>query len=624
MKDQGSNQDIRDLYLRNAPSVGADEIWETVQRRLPASAQRAKQRSAPRRWSGLRVAVFASIAVVLVATAGIGSFMAVRNLAQPGFVLAITDDNIAATDAQSVQWEPLPELHTALNGMGLGFEYALKALVVDPSNPSILYAGAPEGLFKSTDGARTWSELPTLSGQPFMIGIDPASPSTVYAGTFAGDAERLLRSDDDGLSWLDLSVADRLYGYDFGIWFDTATTPSTVYVLGRGNVWRSTDRGATWTPVGADEQDLAFSRVATNPVLSSTFSGYSGDALTPQVRVLRDRILETLWNSFEGKLTVYSMAFKPYSPIAYAATSVGIVRAGWGLGYGLEDGAWKLVLGAGGEGSVVVAPSSPDTLYAWNPAGLFRSREGGTNWTRRTGTGLVSTPAGTGTVQGKLVLVGAESPDTLFAMTDRLLRSTDGGDTWSPVLEGMSAARSGGNLVQDHQNPTVLFATTDSGQLLKSMDTGATWTPVAPGRGVAPVVSAALDGHTPAVIYAVQRQSDGGASTLSRSFDGGSTWETVEAEGLGKYIRQVLFDPVRRDTIYVVCGRGAGDASLYRSVDGGATWVTAYQDTEGGAPLVDLGFTDATHATVVLRSTPGRLLRSTDGGASWADVAVAG
>jgi photosystem II stability/assembly factor-like uncharacterized protein len=469
-------------------------------------------------------------------------------------------------------------------------EYGPKALVVDPSNPSILYAGEPEGLFKSTDDAHTWSQLPTLSGRPFMIGVDPASPATVYAGAFAPgstsiDATHLLRSDDGGLSWLDLSVADNLYGYDFGIWFDTATAPTTVYVLGHRAAWRSTDRGETWTPVGADEPQAG---AATNPVLTSTFSGLSGDALAPQIRVLRDRVLEALWNSLEGKLTVYSVTFNPYSPVMYAATSVGIVRAGQGLGSGPESGLWNLILGAAGESSVAVAPSSPVTLYAWNSAGLFRSLDGGENWIRRAGSGLISKPAGTGTIPGKLVLVSADSPDTLFAMTDRLLRSTDGGDTWSPVLKGMSEANSYGTLVEDPKNPSVLFATTDSGELLKSMDTAATWTPVAPGQWVDPVVSVAVDGHSPAVVYAVQRQSDGGASILSRSFDSGTTWETVEAEGLGKYIRQVLFDPVRRDTIYVVCGRGAGDGSLYRSVDGGATWQDITLELSGKG-IVSIG-----------------------------------
>jgi photosystem II stability/assembly factor-like uncharacterized protein len=582
------DEEIREALRAAVPPANAVTGYAAVQARLHPAL--------PRRRSGLRVAAVASITVALVAAVAVGSFLAFRNLTQPDFVLAIAAKPVAATgtqqttlaEAQSVHWERLPDPHAALNGMDTAWpEYGPKALVVDPSNPSILYAGEPEGLFKSTDDGRTWSQLSTLSGRPFMIGIDPASPSTVYAGTFIGEANatHLIRSDDGGFFWLDLSAADSLYGYEFGIWFDTATVPSTVYVLGHSAAWRSTDRGETWTPVGAGERQAD---AATNPVLSSTFSGLSGDILAPQVRVLRDRVLEALWNSLEGHLTVYSIEFKPYSPVMYAATSVGIVRAGAGLGSGPESGMWSLILGAAGESSVVVAPSSPVTVYAWNSAGLFRSLDSGTNWTRRAGAGLISVPAGTETVHGKLILVGGDSPDTLFAVTDRLLRSTDGGDTWSPVLEGMSATNSYATIVEDRKDPSVLFASTDSCQILKSTDTGATWAPMAPEQWVDPVVAVALDAHTPAVIYVVQRPSDGGASTLSRSFDSGSTWETVEAEGLGRYVRQVLFDPVLQDTIYVVCGRGVADASLYRSVDGGAAW----QDITGklsGKGIVSIG-----------------------------------
>jgi len=63
-------------------------------------------------------------------------------------------------------------------------------IVVDPDTPATLYAGTPGGIFRSTDGASTWSafnagltELSTVTS----LAIDPQNPTTVYAG-FAGAA----------------------------------------------------------------------------------------------------------------------------------------------------------------------------------------------------------------------------------------------------------------------------------------------------------------------------------------------------------------------------------------------------------------------------------------------------
>jgi hypothetical protein len=130
------------------------------------------------------------------------------------------------------------------------------SLVMDPSDSSILYAGTQKGLFKSSDGARSWNRLPTGS-EVIGVYVDPAWPSTIYAI----DSKGLQRSDDGGATWVDLSDASgapRIYAYMAGVWFRTTSTPSTVYMWGLRdetlNVWRSTDRGETWTRLSAAAQ----------------------------------------------------------------------------------------------------------------------------------------------------------------------------------------------------------------------------------------------------------------------------------------------------------------------------------------------------------------------------------
>ena len=459
--------------------------------RLEERSRGLRQTSAPRRRTGLRVAVFASIAVVLVAAVAIGSFMAVRNLARPHFVLAITDDNVIGASGQTTtatpsgQWKRLP-----LSSEG----GAINVLVIDPSNPSVLYAGNGEGLFKSTDGARSWKQLSKIQGMVFFVLVDPAAPSTIYA--LGSQPDGLLhRSDDGGATWTNLSATmpRHIMVWPPIMWADPTSSPSTIYALAMTGVdepdtWRSTDRGETWTKLSPEEAAQAKSKPLYLS-FDSDFEGTVSDSDTGSLLgVLIGRIDpgdssiryagtgEGVYKSTDGGKTwkkasagltssvVWRVVADPSSAsILYAATSAGIFKSG-------DAGAhWSKILA--GQGSVVLAPSSPSTLYAWTSAGLFRTTDGGKNWTPLAGTGLVSTVSapGNGSLGGPgLVLVSPDNPDTVFAKSGDdpalLFRSTDGGKTWSQVLLGKAPADGWGGVVVDPNNPSTLFASRLSGQ----------------------------------------------------------------------------------------------------------------------------------------------------------------
>jgi photosystem II stability/assembly factor-like uncharacterized protein len=606
-------------------------VWASIE----ARAGGRKQPSASRRRSGLRVAVFASVTTVLAAAVAIGSLEAVNRPSKGTPVVVITDDTAnlsapgqtnqtTATGAQAGRWERL--WLTSEGG-------AVSILVMDPSNPSVLYAARSEGLFKSSDGAGSWDRLAPIPSNLFsdadvtLIVIDPASPSTVYVTAWAG-APALFRSDDGGASWADLSQAwldvspptvmdtvDLGPGSEFRTWFDTTSSPSTMYLAGpdiraaKTAVWRSTDRGRSWKILGPEEAAQALAKqpqgrfgtdfqstvkdAETGAVLAVSMGCIDpGDSsiryVGTQEGVYKSTDGGTTWKKANGSLvTSVTWGVVPdpsSSSILYAATPEGIFKSG--------DGGimWGMVLA--GQGSVVLAPSSPSTLYAWTSAGLFRTDDGGAHWMKRVGAGLVEQTAPS-VAEGGLALVAADNPDTVFAitgMTDkplkRLFRSTDGGNTWSQVLEGMG----GGPLAADPTNPSTLFTATESitesgdvgaAQVLKSTDAGNTWTVVIPAeQGVGGDI--AVDAHTPSNVYAIQSQGIGsGPNLVFRSPDGGATWEKVDLanlEGLGEPFwspERLLFDPRSPNTLYVqvyrMVGWGIG-AGLYRSTDGGDTW----------------------------------------------------
>jgi photosystem II stability/assembly factor-like uncharacterized protein len=74
-------------------------------------------------------------------------------------------------------------------------------LAIDPSNTSILYVAANGGgMFKSTDGAASWTQINSglTNFTLTTIAIDPVTPSTLYVGTY-GDG--VFKSTDGGLNW---------------------------------------------------------------------------------------------------------------------------------------------------------------------------------------------------------------------------------------------------------------------------------------------------------------------------------------------------------------------------------------------------------------------------------------
>ena len=122
-------------------------------------------------------------------------------------------------------------------------------VLVDPVNPSIIYAGAwTGGWFASLDRGRAWTPVPRPPAGCSGIVISPAHTSVWYTG-----GAYICRSDDGGNSWRTMFTSTELTSV-WGLVADPRDA-ATVYAVfteryGRPTIRKTVDGGRTWNPVG--------------------------------------------------------------------------------------------------------------------------------------------------------------------------------------------------------------------------------------------------------------------------------------------------------------------------------------------------------------------------------------
>jgi Bacterial Ig domain len=132
-----------------------------------------------------------------------------------------------------------------------------RALVIDPSNPDVMYAAAVAGgIWKTTNGGSTWLPLNDFLANIAVtcLALDPSNSSTIYAGTgegfFNADGVRgagIFKSTDSGAHWTRLPAT--ISNANFFFINDVVVSPANgqhVYAATRTGVWRSLDGGSSW------------------------------------------------------------------------------------------------------------------------------------------------------------------------------------------------------------------------------------------------------------------------------------------------------------------------------------------------------------------------------------------
>jgi len=135
-------------------------------------------------------------------------------------------------------------------------QHGAAVLAIDPADSHHLFAGG-EKLYHSLDAGATWSVL-SAAIRPIGLVFDPVNPGTLYARLNPGG---VARSTDGGITW-QVTAAQ---GFVLSLVIDT-TLPSTLYAATPQTIYRSTDSGATWTPLGTGLEEVVVTQIALDPL----------------------------------------------------------------------------------------------------------------------------------------------------------------------------------------------------------------------------------------------------------------------------------------------------------------------------------------------------------------------
>jgi photosystem II stability/assembly factor-like uncharacterized protein len=163
---------------------------------------------------------------------------------------------------------------------GLPNSRHIPRIVVDPNNHNIVYAAVlgniykpttDRGIYKSTDGGKTWSRKHFVNDQAGVVDltIDPSNPRVLYASTWrvqrtpyslssGGEGSALWKSTDYGETWKEISSNEGFAEGTLGIIGVTVSPVDSdrVYAIvenkDKGGVYRSDDAGITWQLVNSD------------------------------------------------------------------------------------------------------------------------------------------------------------------------------------------------------------------------------------------------------------------------------------------------------------------------------------------------------------------------------------
>jgi len=539
---------------------------------------------------------------------------------------------LKSTDGGST-WTNIPGPFAGGGGGGA----RIGGIAVQPNNSSVVLAAVgccgigPSGVYRSADAGLTWTQTLNVNGnQAYNVRFDTSTPSIAYASL---DSNGVYVSNDGGLTWVAANGSGSASlpspGSGFGrveLAMDPNATKTLWAALADNNtsglfgLYKTTDGGNTWTQIpsapdfcaGQCWYDIA---IAVQPGNSNVVV-LGGSEYNGQVVVSTDGgSTWTLYNNLHPD--THALVFSADGSIFFTGDDGGIwsttnltsVNPTW---TDLNAGLSTLQFYPG----LSIDSADINTMLAGTQDNTTELYSGTTTWKDVT--------CGDG---GATAIDSTTTPPTMYSncILITLVKSTDGGNTWPSVTNGLNPGDRANwtpPLTMDPSNPQRLYFGTQF--VYQTTDGAGTWTAISPdltnGAAISAIAVSPVDANT---LWTAS--GDGRISVTHNALSGASAaWSNITGTTMlpNRYPTAVAADPVNASTAYLVfsgfSGYGDNLGHVFVTQNGGSTWT----DISGNLPNIPLNdiVIDPAQANAYYVGTDFGVFYTTNGGTAWATL----
>ena len=488
---------------------------------------------------------------------------------------------------------------TTWNTTGLSWNVTsaklMRRLLMSPTNSKIILAAATDGIWRTSDGGETWTNV--QAGYFMDLECKPGDASIMYASSYG--ASEIYRSTDSGETWSSVVTLPGIIRVDLAV---SAASPDLVDAIcvnsssGLAGLWTSKNSGASFTQylVGTESNNMLN--------IKGDASGADGQGNYDLAYVINPDNEKDIWI---GGVNVWS---SQNGGSDWRLTSV------W------ADSADALsAAGVGHPDTIPVVhadchwlafhPLQRGTLFACNDGGIHKTTDAGASWTDITNGLEISQIYRIGVAQ-------TVAANVVCGLQDNATKELEN-NVWSERTGG-----DGMECLIDYSNNSILYSSAQNGMIFrtdKANDSEFVISVNIPG-GQKEGTSPAGEWVTPFVIHPTNpKVLFAGYNKVYKTTDQGDSWSAISPVVSSDLLRYIAVAPSNPNTIYV-----ATHDTIARTTDGGETWsyVSEWDPEVNG--VVSYLAVDPTNPQRMFVTFSGyaagkKVFMSPDGGTTWAN-----